>query len=112
MSPQYIAAAIFVLLALPAFVSARWLADGRLPLSAGSRGMTVRDKAVLDSKLARLMRMTGLAMLATGLGVALWGDQERRLLALVVVMVLLVNGLALASVLVVAQAKRRARGRQ
>ena len=29
--------------------------------------MTVRDKALLDSRLARLMRMIGLAMLATAL---------------------------------------------
>ncbi|MCD9028158.1 hypothetical protein LDO26_08040 [Luteimonas sp. BDR2-5] len=112
MAQHYVAATVFALLAGPAFVSARWLAGGRLPLPAGSTGMTAGDKAVLDSRLARLMRMIGLAMLATAAGVALWGDDETRLLALAAVMVLVVNGLALAAVLVVVAAKRRARDRR
>ncbi|MFL6588242.1 MAG: hypothetical protein ACJ8GV_15350 [Luteimonas sp.] len=109
MAPHHLAALIFALMAVPAFLSARWLVQGRLPLSSGG-GMTVRDKAVLDNKLARLLRMIGLAMLATALGLALWGDQERRLLVLIVVMFLAVNGLAAACIFTVASAKRRARG--
>ncbi len=112
MASHQIAAALFALFAVPAFVFARWLSDGRLPLPRGSAGMTVGTKAVLDSKLARLMRMTGIAMLATGVGMLLWGDDARRLLGLIVVMALLVNGLALASVLVIVSAKRRARGQR
>jgi len=81
-----------------------------LPLPAGSGRMTVRDKAVLDDKLARLLRMIGLAMLATAVGLALWGDDERRLLVLIGVMFLAVNGLAAACILTVAGARRRARG--
>ncbi|MET0329455.1 MAG: hypothetical protein ABW163_11905 [Luteimonas sp.] len=110
MASHHLAALVFALMAVPAFVSARWLVQGRLPLSSGSSGMTVRDKAVLDNTLARLLRMIGLAMLATALGLALWGDQERRLLALIVVMFLAVNGLAAACIFTVASAKRRARG--
>ncbi|KLJ01644.1 hypothetical protein WQ56_05035 [Luteimonas sp. FCS-9] len=102
-------ALVFAVFALPAFVFARWLGDGRLPLAGGS-GMTVRDKALLDSRLARLMRMVGLATLATAAGIASWGDDERRLSILVVVMVLAVNGLAAAFVYVVASSRRRARG--
>lgn len=110
MATHHLAALLFALMAVPAFLSARWLADGRLPLSGGSAGMTVRDKAILDSRLARLLRMIGLAMLATAAGLALWGDQERRLLGLIVVMFLVVNGLAAACIFTVASAKRRARG--
>ncbi|MET0327976.1 MAG: hypothetical protein ABW163_04325 [Luteimonas sp.] len=110
MVAHHIAAIVFALMAIPAFLSARWLAQGRLPLSAGSGAMTVRDKAVLDDRLARLLRMIGLAMLATAVGLALWGDQERRLLALIAVMFLAVNGLAAACLYTVASAKRRARG--
>lgn len=109
MGGHHLAAALFAVLALPAFVSAQWLAGGRLPLSAGS-GMTVRDKAVLDAKLARLLRMMGLALLASAAAMAVWGEDETRVFALVLVMALAVNGLGLAAVLVVAQAKRRARG--
>lgn len=110
MAAHHLAALVFALMAVPAFLSARWLAHGRLPLSNGSAGMTVRDKAVLDSKLARLLRMIGLAMLATAAGLALWGDQERRVLGLITVMFLVVNGLAAACIYTVASAKRRARG--
>jgi len=110
MAAHHIAAIVFALMAIPAFLSARWLVQGRLPLSAGSGAMTVRDKAVLDDRLARLLRMIGLAMLATALGLALWGGDERRLLALIVVMFLAVNGLAAACIYTVASAKRRARG--
>lgn len=110
MAAHHLAALVFALMAVPAFLSARWLAQGRLPLSNGSAGMTVRDKAVLDSKLARLLRMIGLAMLATAAGLALWGDQERRVLGLITVMFLVMNGLAAACIYTVASAKRRARG--
>lgn len=108
MDAHHVAALLFALMAVPAFVSARWLAEGRLPL-AGGAGMTVRDKALLDSRLARLLRMIGLAMLATAIGLALWGEQERRLLGLIVVMFFVVNGLAAACIHTVASAKRRAR---
>lgn len=110
MAAHHIAALVFALMAIPAFLSARWLVQGRLPLSAGSGRMTVRDKAVLDDRLARLLRMIGLAMLATAIGLALWGGDERRLLVLIVVMFLAVNGLAAACIFTVASAKRRARG--
>ena len=110
MAAHHFAAFVFALMAIPAFLSARWLVQGRLPLSAGSGRMTVRDKAVLDDRLARLLRMIGLAMLATAIGLALWGDDERRLLVLIVVMFLAVNGLAAACIFTVASAKRRARG--
>lgn len=109
MASHHLMAVIFALLALPSFLFARWLAQGRLPL-AGDSGMTVRDKALLDNRLARLMRMIGLAMLATALGVGLWGDDERRLAILAVVMVLAVNGLAATALWTVASARRRAGG--
>ena len=109
MDTHHVAALVFALMALPSFLFARWLGDGRLPL-AGDSGMTVRDKALLDSRLARLMRMIGVAMLATALGVGLWGDDERRLAIVVVVMVMAVNGLALVAAWTVVASKRRARG--
>ncbi len=109
MGAHHLAALVFALMAVPSFVFARWLADGRLPLAGDSR-MTVRDKALLDSRLGRLMRMIGVAMLATAVGVALWGHDPRRLAMLVVVMAVAVNGLALLAVWVVVSSKRRARG--
>ncbi|WP_337246024.1 hypothetical protein [Luteimonas sp. gir] len=109
MAAHHVVALVFAIFALPAFVFARWLGDGRLPLAGHSR-MTVRDKALLDSRLARLMRMVGVATLATATGIALWGDDDRRLSILAVVMVVVVNGLAIAFVYTVASSKRRARG--
>ncbi|NYZ61272.1 hypothetical protein [Luteimonas deserti] len=109
MATHHLAALVFALMAVPSFVFARWLAGGRLPL-AGDSGMNVRDKALLDSRLARLMRMMGLAMLATALAVGLLCGDERRLAVVVVVMVLAVNGLAAACIWVVASARRRAGG--
>ena len=110
MAPHHITALAFLVIAVPAFVFARWLADGRLPLAGDSRGMTVRDKALLDSRLARLMRMIGLATLATALGVGLWGGDERRLTVLVLVLVVVVHALAAVFVWTVVSARRRPRG--
>ncbi|NLW98019.1 MAG: hypothetical protein GXY30_14170, partial [Xanthomonadaceae bacterium] len=59
MQPHYLAAAVFALLALPAFVSAGWLRDGRVPVARGARGMDERRRRALDDRLARLMRMVG-----------------------------------------------------
>ena len=106
MSGQYIAALVFALTALPAFVFANWLRDGRLPLAGGSDGLTERERRALDSRLARLMRMVGMAILATGGGLALWGGDERRVLLLVAAMVLVVNALAAAMLVAVRHARR------
>jgi len=112
MSGQYIAALVFALMALPAFVFANWLRDGRLPLAGGGEGLTERDRRALDSRLARMMRMAGVATLATGGGLALWGDDERRVLLLVAVMVLVVNGLAAAMLVAVRRARHASRMRR
>ena len=106
MQPHHLAAAVFALLALPAFLSAGWLRDGRVPVARGARGMTGRRRRALDNRLARLMHMVGVAMLAMAAGLAAWGADQARMLALVAVLVLVVNGLVLAMALAVARARR------
>ena len=73
---------------------------------AGARGMDERRRRALDDRLARLMRMVGVAMLAMAAGMAAWGADQARMLALVAVLVLVVNGLVLAMALAVARARR------
>lgn len=106
MQAHHLAALVFALMAFPAFVAANWLGGGRLPVAGGARAMTEGDRRTLDGRLARLMRMVGLAMLAMAGGMALWGDDEGRVLALTVVMVVVVNGLAIAMLASVLRARR------
>ena len=106
MQPHHLAAAVFALLALPAFVSAGWLRDGRVPVARGARGMTGRRRRALDNRLARLMHMVGVAMLAMAAGLATWGGDQARVAALAVVLVVVVNGLAVAMLLSVLRARR------
>ncbi len=103
-------ALVFAVMSLPAFVTARWLGQGRVPLAGDSGGMTALDKARLDDRLARLMRMIGVAMLATGAGLAAFGDDDRRVVTLVVVMVVAVHAVGVAMLLAVMAARRRRRG--
>lgn len=110
MQGHQLAALVFALMALPAFVAAHWLRSGRIPVAGGTHGMTEGQRRALDDRLSRLMRMVGLAMLAMAGGMALWGGDEARLLALVAVMVVVVNGLAVAMLVAVVRA-RRGRGR-
>ena len=106
MQSHHIAGLVFALMALPAFLAANWLRSGRLPVAGGARGMNEGQRRALDSRLARLMQMVGLAMLATAAGMALWGGDQGRVLALTVVMVVVVNGLAIAMLVSVMRARR------
>ena len=106
MQSHHLGALVFALLSLPAFVSAGWLRDGRLPMARGARGLTPERQRALDDRLARLMRMVAVAMLAMAGGLALWGDDQTRVLALAAVMVLVVNGLAVAMLVAVLRARR------
>ena len=108
MQSHHLAALVFALMALPAFIAAHWLRSGRLPVAGGAREMTEGRRRALDDRLSRLMRMVGLAMLAMAGGMALWGDDERRVLALTVVMMVAVNGLAIAMLVSVIRARRGA----
>ena len=110
MASHHLIALVFAVLSLPAFVTARWLGPGRVPLAGDSGGMTALDKARLDDRLARLMRMIGVAMLLTGAGLAVVGDDQRRVAMLVVVMVVAVHGIGIAMLLAVLAARRRGRG--
>ena len=105
---HHLAALVFALMATPAFLSARWLVQGRLPLP-GRTGMNVRQKAVLDSKLARIMRMIGVTMLVSAAAFLFWGGQPRALLGVLLVMFLAINGLSAAAIVIVANARNRAR---
>lgn len=75
---------------LPAFVAARLFA---------------RDRP----RLARLIALVGLAILAGAAGLAWAGDDQRRLLAVVVAMAIAVNGLGV--VILVDAIRRRGGGR-
>ena len=106
MQPHHIAALVFALMAFPAFVAANWLGNGRLPVAGGARDMSEGRRRALDDRLARLMRLVGLAMLAMAGGMALWGGDDGRVLALTLVMVAVVNGLAIAKLVSVLRARR------
>ena len=62
MQPHHLAALVFALMAFPAFVAANWLGNGRLPVAGGARDMSEGRRRALDDRLARLMRMVGLAI--------------------------------------------------
>ena len=106
MQPHHFAAVVFALMTLPAFIAARWLRDGRVPVARGAHGMDEGRRRALDDRLSRLMRMVALAMLAMAAGLALWGVDEGRVFALAAVMVVVVNGLAIAMLLAVVRARR------
>lgn len=106
MQPHHVAALLFALMSAPAFLAARWLRDGRVPVAGGGHAMTEGTRRALDDRLSRLMRMVALAMLVTAGGMALWGGDANRILALVAVMFLVVNGLAVAMLLAVHRARR------
>ena len=77
---ELIVPAILAISALPAFVVARLMARGR-------------PKGAPMPRLARLMQLVGLAILAGAVGLFWAGDDGTRRLAVIVAMVVAVNGL-------------------
>lgn len=80
--PDFIVPLILAISSLPAFVVAKLIGRGRPP------GAPV-------PRIARLMRLVGVAILAGAAGLYWAGDNETRRLAVIVAMVVAVNGLAL-----------------
>jgi len=79
---DYVIPVILAISSLPAFVAAALMSRGR------PRGAPVPP-------LARVMRLVGMAILAGALGLVWAGDNETRRLAVIVAMVVAVNGLGL-----------------
>ena len=79
---DYVIAVILAISSLPAFVAAALMSRGR-PHGAPA------------PPLARVMRLVGVAILAGALGLVWAGDNETRRLAVIVAMVVAVNGLGL-----------------
>ena len=79
---DYVIPVILAISSLPAFVAAALMSRGR------PRGAPVPP-------LARVMRLVGVAILAGALGLVWAGGNETRRLAVIVAMVVAVNGLGL-----------------
>ena len=79
---DYVLPLILALSSLPAFVAAQMMGRGR------PRGAPMPP-------LARLMRLVGVAIVAGALGLLWAGQDETRRLAVIVAMVVAVNGLGL-----------------
>lgn len=87
MSP-YVVPLILAISSLPAFIAAALIARSRRAARPdGGRGGT--------PALARLMLLVGIAILAGAAGLLWAGDNDTRRLAVIVAMVLAVNGLGL-----------------
>ena len=85
---DYVVPLVLAISSLPAFIAAALIArSARAARADGGRGGT--------PVLARLMLLVGLAILAGAVGLLWAGDNESRRLAVVVAMVLAVNGLGL-----------------
>ena len=98
--------------AAPAFVVAGMVGRGALHLVNGLDPRRVRDPDALQRRLSRLLAAIGFAIVAGAAGL-LWADGERdRVLAVVVAMVVAVNGLGLALVVAVARARGDGRPRR
>ena len=82
----YLVPLILAISSLPAFIAAALIAR-RAARPDGGRGGT--------PALARLMLLVGIAILAGAAGLLWAGDNETRRLAVIVAMVLAVNGLGL-----------------
>ncbi|WP_206861160.1 hypothetical protein [Lysobacter changpingensis] len=79
---DYVIAVILAISSLPAFVAAALMSRGR-------------PRGAPAPPLARVMRLVGVAILAGALGLVWAGDNETRRLAVIVAMVVAVNGLGL-----------------
>ncbi|MDR0184719.1 hypothetical protein [Lysobacter arvi] len=79
---DYVIPIVLALSSLPAFIAAALISRGR------PRGAPVPP-------LARIMRLVGVAILAGALGLLWAGEDDTRRLAVIVAMVVAVNGLGL-----------------
>lgn len=103
---RYLAPAVMALSAMPLFLIAGLVRGGRLHLVNGLDASRLRDPAALARRLWRLLAAVGFAMLAGAAGLV-WADADgSRITAVVVALVIAVNGLAVALVLAVARAPR------
>ncbi|HZH43372.1 MAG TPA: hypothetical protein VEY50_04755 [Lysobacter sp.] len=97
---------IFAASAAPLFVIAGMVSRGRLHLIAGLDAARVRDPDSLARRLATLLAAVGFSVMLGGVGL-LWAGADRdRMLAVVLAMLVAVNGLAIALFVAVARAKR------
>lgn len=79
---DYVLPMILAVSSLPAFVAAAMMSRGR-------------PRGAPTPPLARLMRLVGVAIVAGALGLLWAGEDEARRLAVIVAMVVAVNGLGL-----------------
>lgn len=97
---------IFVVSAMPMFFLAGLVGRGNLQLVNGLDPSRVRDPAALARRIARLLAATGFAIVLGGAGLLWAGADSSRIIAVVLALVLAVNGLAVALILTVARARR------
>lgn len=97
---------IFAVSAAPLFVIAGMVSRGHLHLIAGLDTRTVRDPAALARRLSRLLAATGFAVLLGGAGLLWAGEDRTRQLAVVLGLLVAVNGLAIAIAVAASRARR------
>jgi hypothetical protein len=91
---------------LPMFATAWRVGRGDLHWLNGLDAARLRDPRVVATRMARLLAMVGIALVLGALGVYWAGDAEGRMLAVVVVLLLAVNGLGLVVFRAVSAARR------
>ncbi|GAB3337300.1 hypothetical protein [Marilutibacter aestuarii] len=81
---------------LPMFAIAWRIGHGDLHWVNGLDARRLRDPAAVARRLARLLALVGVALVLGAAGLYVAGDDEGRMIAVVLVLLLVVNGLGLA----------------
>lgn len=103
---DYVAPFALALTGLAVVLSSVLVARGRLSLIHGLDPARLRDPAAVAAKLARLLALTGVALLFGGLGLYWAGGEPSRLSLVIVPLLIAVNALGVAMVLAVRAARR------
>ncbi|GAB3732374.1 hypothetical protein GCM10028862_13670 [Luteimonas pelagia] len=107
MPTHAIVALVFAASSLPAFLVARLLGGGRLPLTGNLSALRDDARRDLDRRLAVLMRAVGWAILVTAGGIWWAAGDTTRTTAVVVLMAVVVNALAVLMLVAVARSRRQ-----
>lgn len=109
MANHTLTALLFALFSLPAFVIARFLSRGSLPMSGDLGRLGEADQARINQRLAFLMRCVGASILACAGGIWLAAGDQSLTTAFVIGMAVVVNLFILAMLLAIWRIKRDAR---
>lgn len=103
---DYVAPFALALSGLSIVISSVLIARGRLGLIQGLNAARLRDPLAVAAKFARLLALTGIALLFGGLGLYWAGSEPARLWLVIVPLLIAVNGLGVAMIFAVRAARR------